>query len=201
MDPPIRSRYLNKWLLILVCCIILVVFLVVLDFQLYEAHKPKEGGISIIAPDPEKERITFEQALLKLAPNNADFGLTKISENFSIRYVRANKLDLAGRSVSWLFGVKEGENCSFYTVNRESVSWQPGVCTKLHEITIPVESIKSPGEVISLHRTEIMGSLHVMNATIDTIEIDKGNITLIQQDTGTVRSLTFNSFNGELVSE
>jgi len=73
------SQKNNKWLIIAISAILIALLLVVIGLVLPKNPPLKEGGLHVINMESKQDRITFNQAIIKLAPNNPDFGTNALS--------------------------------------------------------------------------------------------------------------------------
>jgi hypothetical protein len=159
----------------------------------------KNAGLTQITVPVDSSRISFGEAQQSLR----EFGLNSSTEpdnSDSVYYILSRDIDGSGNASIWIFGVSRQSGAEFLIYEKTGWTSVPWNATTLPSEAINLDTIVSPGSLLSQNKAVISGNSSLAIPERWDLELQRGIYTLTITSENSSRSLTFDSTTGALIT-
>ena len=162
-------------------------------------QKKQEGGLTQVTVTAASSRISFEEAYQNLKDYRVDSSSVS-PDNKRIYYILARDVDESGNAMSWVFGVNNGMGDRLLIYEKSGWTVFPNSNPTLPSNEILIDSIISPGNLITTNKEIIAKTLASTIPDRKDLELQEGIYKLNVYSGNAGKVLTFNATTGVLIT-
>jgi hypothetical protein len=159
----------------------------------------KNTGLTQITVPVDSSRISFGEAQQSLREYGSESSTEPDNSN-SVYYMLSRNIDGSGNASIWIFGVSRQSGAEFLIYEKTGWTSVPWNATTLPSEAINLDTIVSPGSLLSQNKAVISGNPSLAIPERWDLELQRGVYTLTITSGNSSRSLTFNATTGALIA-
>jgi len=163
-------------------------------------QKKQEGGLTQVTVTAASSRISFEEAYQNLKDYRVDSSSVS-PDNKRIYYILARDVDDSGNAMSWVFGVNNGMGDRLLIYEKSGWTVFPNSNPTLPSNEILIDSIISPGNLITSNKAIIARTLTSTIPDRKDLELQEGIYKLNVYSGNSGKVIMFNATSGALITQ
>ena len=163
-------------------------------------QKKQEGGLTQVTVTAASSRISFEEAYQNLKDYRVDSSSVS-PDNKRIYYILARDVDDSGNAMSWVFGVNNGMGDRLLIYEKSGWTVFPNSNPTLPSNEILIDSIISPGNLITTNKEIIAKTLASTIPDRKDLELQEGIYKLNVYSGNSGKVIMFNATSGALITQ
>ena len=163
-------------------------------------QKKQEGGLTQLTVTAASSRISFEEAYQNLKDYRVDSSSVS-PDNKRIYYILARDVDDSGNAMSWVFGLNYGMGERLLIYEKSGWTVFPNSNPTLPSNEILIDSITSPGNLITTNKAIIAKTLASTIPDRKDLELQEGIYKLNLYSGNSGKVIMFNATSGALITQ